>query len=145
MAGILFLAIVIAALPAFAENSIVLRTQFPTEGERIELFVQDETGGPVAGARVKATYRPGSSVEDTTSVGTTRSNGRIVWVPVAAGIVTLSATWEANDGETVSTTTNVSVKFRSTPIGGLAIMFLAGLLLVGGSAVRILRVLRSGE
>ena len=115
------------------------------EGEKTELYIQDDAGNPVAGADVSATYRPGSSVEETVSIGVTGKSGRILWFPAAAGIVTLAAAWTSAEGDTVTTSTNISVKFKSTPAGGIVIMLLAGLLLVGGSAVRILRVLRSGE
>lgn len=135
----------ISVTTASADSSIVLRNLYPVEGERTELYVQDDDGNSVSGAEVMATYRPGSSVENTTTVGTTGRSGHMTWIPSTAGIVTISATWETEAGDTVTTTANVSVKFRSTPAGGLLIMFLAGLLLVGGSAVRILRVVRSGE
>lgn len=130
---------------ASGENSIILRAQFPIEGERTELYIQDDTGGPVPGASVRATYRPGSSVEEISEIGITGKSGRVNWTPAIAGIVTLAATWSTAAGDTVTASANVSVKFRSTPAGGILIMLLAGLLLVGGSAVRILRVLRSGE
>ncbi len=130
---------------AWGESSIVLRTQYPVQGERTELYIQDDEGNPVTGAEVDVTYRPGSSVEETAAVGVTGKSGRIIWYPAAAGIVTLTASWRSEGGDTVTTSANFSVKFASTPVGGVVIMLLAGLLLVGGSVVRILRVLRSGE
>lgn len=142
---IVFIICLISVSNAYADNSIVLRTLYPVEGERTELYVQDDKGNSVFGAEITATYRPGSSVENTSPVGITGRSGRMTWIPSAAGIVTLSATWESAAGDTVTTTTNVSVRFRSTPAGGLLIMLLAGLLLVGGSAVRILSVIRSGQ
>jgi len=130
---------------ASGDGSIVLRTQYPEQGEKTELYIQDEAGNPVSGADVSATYRPGSSVEETAPIGVTGKSGRILWFPADAGIVTLRAEWTSAEGDTVTTSANISVKFGSTPAGGIVIMLLAGLLLVGGSIVRILRVLRSGE
>ena len=95
---------------------------------------------PVSGAKVAVTYRPGSSVELTEEVGTTGPGGRLVWTPTTAGIALISATWDGGE-----TSTNISVKFASVPAGGLIIMILAGLLLVGGSAVRIIRVMKSPD
>jgi hypothetical protein len=134
----------ISASTALADSSIVLRNLYPVEGERTELYIQDDEGNSVPGAEITATYRPGSSVENTSIVGSTGKSGRITWIPATAGIVTLSASWESATGDTVTTSANVSVRFSSTPAGGLIIMVLAGLLLVGGSVVRILRVVRSG-
>lgn len=128
-----------AASYGVAASSITLRTEYPTEGEAVELFVQDEAGMPVAGAEVKVTYRPGSSVEREVVVGTTGADGRARWVPESAGIASLSASW----GEEQAASTNVSVKFGSTPVGGVIIMLFAGILLVGGSVVRLLRVARA--
>jgi hypothetical protein len=89
---------------------------------------------------VSVTYRPGSSVSRTEDIGVTGEGGRVEWTPHLAGIATLNATW---DGGT--STTNVSVRFAHTPLGGVAIMLLAGLLLVGGSVVRIMRIMKAPE
>lgn len=122
-----------------AAADVVLREQYPTQGESTELFIQADDGSPVSGATVTVTYRPGSSVEATDSVGTTGPSGRLVWTPETAGIVSVRAEWAGG-----STSANVSVRFGSTPASGIIIMIAAGLLLVGGSVVRISRVLRTG-
>jgi hypothetical protein len=122
-----------------ASADVVLREKYPTEGESTELFIQADDGSPVSGAAVTATYRPGSSVEAVEEVGTTGPSGRLAWTPQTAGIVSVNAVWE--DG---STSSNISVRFASAPAGGILIMIVAGLLLVGGSIVRITRVLRTG-
>jgi hypothetical protein len=124
-----------------ASADIVLRTQHPTEGESTDIFVQGDDGAPVSDAMVTVTYRPGSSVELTDTLGTTGASGRLNWTPVTAGIAAINATW----GEESNTSVNVSVKFAGTPIGGVLIMIFAGLLLVGGSVVRIIRVMRSPD
>ena len=122
----------IVAVSAHADATIVLRQQHPVEGEAVEVFLQDGSGVGVPGADVSVTYRPGSSVEKTEVVGTTNDSGRIMWTPSTAGIASINMSW----GEE-SASINVSVRFSSAPWLGLVIMILAGLLLVGGSAVRI--------
>ena len=128
----------VSLLSSAASADVVLREKYPTEGENTELFIQADDGTPVSGAAVSVTYRPGSSVEATEAVGTTGPSGRLAWTPQTAGIVSVNAAWDGG-----STSANVSVKFGGTPAGGLLIMVLAGLLLVGGSIFRIMRVLRT--
>lgn len=141
-AGIAVWVCAVAALGVVpcAAGEITLQTSFPTQGEATSLIVQDDDGAPVSGATVTATYRPGSSVEHVSEVGTTDEGGRIDWVPEDAGIATVAAQWGEDEK---SASTNVSVRFASTPAGGLIIMIFAGLLLVGGSVVRLSRVVKS--
>jgi hypothetical protein len=80
-------------------------------------------------------------VQKTEVVGSS-SAGSVQWTPAEAGIATLTATWAADRGE-ASTTTNVSVKFSNPPFDGIIIMVVAGLLLVVGSVIRILNLLRT--
>ena len=126
------------ALAAPASGDIVLRQKYPTEGSATQVFVQSESGTPVTGAAVTVTYRPGRSVEATEEIGMSGAGGRLTWTPTTAGIAALKATWEGGEAST-----NVSVKFAGVPAGGVIIMILAGTLLVGGSIIRIMRVLRS--
>jgi hypothetical protein len=130
--------VVVSVLAGAASADVVLREKYPTEGENTELFIQADDGTPVSGAAVTVVYRPGSSVEATEAVGTTGPSGRLAWTPQTAGIASVNAVWDGGD-----TSANVSVKFGGAPAGGLIIMVLAGLLLVGGSVVRIMRVLRT--
>jgi hypothetical protein len=138
IAAMVAVAIFAGALASTAGAEIVLRQKYPTQGASTELFVQDDDGAPVSGAAVTVTYRPGSSVEASDTIGTTGTGGRIAWTPSTAGIASLQASWEGG-----SSTTNVSVRFASVPRGGVLIMILAGLLLVGGSIVRITRVIKT--
>ena len=132
------IAVGVSLLAGTVSADVVLREKYPTEGENTELFIQADDGSPVSGAAVTVTYRPGSSVEATEEVGTTGPSGRLAWTPQTAGIASVNAVWDGGD-----TSTNISVKFGGAPAGGLIIMVLAGLLLVGGSIVRITRVLRT--
>lgn len=127
---------------AFARGTIVLQTQFPVQNERTRVLVQTQAGSPLAGAKVRATYRPGSRVEATADVGTTDPGGGVDWVPQEAGIVSISAEFTGEDGGTIQLHTNVSVKFASTPLSGILIMLFAGILLIGGSVVRFTRYMR---
>jgi len=131
--------LVVGVIASAASADVVLREQYPTQGESTDLFIQGDDGAPVAGATVSVTYRPGSSVEVTDTVGTTGPSGRLAWTPQTAGVVTVNAAWDGG-----STSTNVSVRFGRAPVAGIIIMILAGLLLVGGSIVRVLRVARAG-
>ena len=130
--------VIVSLLAGAASADVVLREKYPTEGENTELFIQADDGTPVSGAAVTVVYRPGSSVEATEAVGTTGPSGRLAWTPQTAGIAAVNAVWDGGD-----TSANVSVKFGGAPAGGLIIMVFAGLLLVGGSIVRIMRVLRT--
>ena len=137
----LLTAAIVGGLAAPSSAEIILRQKYPMQGKTTEVFVQADDGAPVSGALVTVTYRPGSSVEATDTIGTTGASGRLRWTPETAGIAGINAAW-ADGG---ATSTNVSVRFSGVPLGGVVIMLLAGLLLVGGSAVRIARVLKSPD
>lgn len=79
------------------------------------------------------TYRPNSgiSVSETVPVSGTAAT----WTPSRAGVVALATA----DGAT----RNVSVRFDETPISGLLILIVAGLVLFGGAALAM-RALLSG-
>ncbi len=121
-------------------NSLTIRDQFPTRGEATSIILQDADGLPVVGALVEAVYRPGSSVSQHANLGTTGTGGSLGWTPTEAGLVTLTATWGEGTAAK-SASLNVSVRFDSVPKMGLIIMVLAGLVLVGGSAVRMRRIM----
>ncbi|UCG51830.1 MAG: hypothetical protein JSW58_16955 [Candidatus Latescibacterota bacterium] len=128
-----------------AQAEIVLDTAFPIENQTTRIHVIDEKGGAVANADIEITYRPGSAVSAVYNVGQTGNDGTYVWTPREAGIVTISATWTDADGVEQSNTFNASVKYKPTPIAGIVIMILAGIVLIGGSIERIATLLRSPE
>lgn len=80
------------------------------------------------------TYRPNSgiSVQEVVPVGGAAS---VTWTPSRAGVVALATP----DGGS----TNVSVRFDRTPVSGLLILIVAGLILFGGAALAM-RALLSG-
>lgn len=103
------------------------------EGAATSLVITRADGTPAAGAAVVATYRPGSNIPHEVALGTAGEDGRLAWTPEQAGLVTVSATAPAA-GELAEETSsvNLSVRHAGTPVGGLVIMLLAGIILYGG-------------
>ena len=141
-AVLLYAAVCFIATPATAD--VVIEHKYPVKGEATAIRVLDENGTPVSGAELEVTYRPGSSVARTEPIGRS-ATGAVEWTPQEAGIATITATWVGSDLAEASSTTNVSVKFRSPPIGGILIMIVAGLLLVVGSVIRVANLLRAPQ
>ncbi len=131
-----------AASFATAQGSIVVDREYPVKDEQVRIRITDGAGNPVQGARVEVTYRPGSRVEAVSVVGSSASDGALNWTPTETGIATISAAWTGPFDVATSTSTTVSVKFESPPVDGILIMIVAGLLLVVGSAIRVVRLIR---
>jgi hypothetical protein len=127
---------------AASQGSITLQIQFPVQNEKTRIFVQTQAGNPIVGAHVMATYRPGSRVEEESEIGITDSGGAVDWIPEEAGIVAVSAEFTGEDGDAAQLSTNVSVKFASTPLSGVLKMLLAGTHIIGGSIIRFARYIR---
>ena len=136
------LMLVCCVCPAAAD--IVVDQQYPVKGETTGIRVLDNSGVPVSGATVEVTYRPGSSVSRTQSIGSSQA-GQMQWVPEEAGIATITAKWTGPNQNEMSAATNVSVRFASPPIGGIIIMIVAGFVLVIGSIIRVAGLLRSPQ
>ncbi|MDH3215983.1 MAG: hypothetical protein OEN01_06780 [Candidatus Krumholzibacteria bacterium] len=130
---------------AAARGRLILHERFPTRGQEMRIRVEDEAQNPVGGAIVDVTYRPGSKVERVDHVGTSSSDGMITWTPTQAGIATITATWSEHDQMLRSSQASVSVKFPSPPADGILIMIVAGVLLVGGSSIRLFYMLRTQQ
>jgi hypothetical protein len=126
-------------------DSLVLDKSFPTHLEQVKVQIHDSAGLPVENAQLSVTYRPGSRVAQSDIIGKTSVDGSLNWTPAVAGIATLTATWNDRDKVEQTTSTNVSVRFRQLPLGGIFIMIAAGLILIVGSAIRMYRVIRSPE
>lgn len=127
---------------AAAGGRIDTAEKFPTVGRSTLIHVRNSLGRSVEGALISITYRPESQVEKTVSLGATNNAGIVRWTPGDAGVVTISAAWTEADSTAGAATSNISVKFASAPASGIAIMILAGLLLLGGSIIRFARLLR---
>jgi len=141
------LIVVVAFLSTFSTATAAVLMPgkaFPAVGEETPIELKQGDGAPIPGARITATYRPGSEVAVEESVGVTDSLGRVgTWKPGLPGIVTLQAAWTEGGAERTASV-NMSVRFSSTPWRGVAILAMAGVILYGGvifSQVR-LRLLR---
>ena len=145
---LLCLTAVFALLPiahnAAAAGAIILEKKFPTQKERVRIQVMDDNGSLVTGADVSVTYRPGSRVSATDSLGQTDA-GTLHWTPTDAGLATITATWQAAGQTQQSSSTTVSIRFASAPIDGLIIMIAAGLVLIVGSVIRVYKLVRAPD
>ena len=121
----LVLLAVLAAAPALAQIST--EPAAPVRGEPVTVTLAEPAD------ELLVTYRPSSgiAVEETVPV----SGGRATWTPNRAGVVLLATA----DGAT----RNVSVRFDRTPVSGLLILIVAGLVLFGGASFAM-RALLSG-
>jgi len=127
-AGAVGLVLGFAIAPVPAGAGIDTTPSIPTQGETVRVVFTDAEGAPVAGALVRAVYRPQSEVERTEEIGTTDAAGLVSWTPTGAGIVNLEAV-PAADRTAVSR--SIPVRFRGIPLTGLVILLLAGLILYG--------------
>ena len=137
----------IASLPvaAYPTGRVDTADHYPVVNDTTLIHVLDAGGNPVAGAAVTVVYRPESQVEQTDDVGITNAAGIVRWSPKDVGVVTINASWEDEAGAADGATANISVKFAAVPANGIFIMIFAGLLLLGGSAVRFWRLLRQPD
>lgn len=138
-------AVLVAPLTATAAGRIELGDEYPVIHKSTLIHVRDASGKSIEGALIDITYRPESQVEKTVTVGTTNNAGIVRWTPEDVGVVTISAAWTEEDSTAGTATSNISVKFASLPVDGIAIMIFAGLLLLGGSIIRFTRLLREGD
>jgi hypothetical protein len=115
----------------------------PLIGETVRLTVL-AGGTPLAGARVSAVYRPNSSTTSTEHLATTDAAGTVFWTPSAAGPVRLEARPpEAAEDAAPAASLAVAVRYGGFPLSGLAIMVIAGVLLLGGAAFGMTMLLRA--
>lgn len=128
-----------------AAGSIDIADRYPVVNEPTLIHVRNSYGQSVEGAVIRVTYRPESRVETTDSLGTTNDAGIVHWTPEDVGVVTISAAWMEGDSTTGAATQNISIKFASTPANGIAIMVFAGFILLGGSIIRLSRLIRESN
>ena len=139
--GSILLLIPFSGSKADEAGLINLSKRFPIQGQSTLVYVVDQDNRAIQGAKVKVTYRPESRVEKAVDLGSTDEAGMIEWIPKDAGVVVLSADWPDNPGQPLDK--RVSVRFSSLPRGGILIMIFAGLLLIGGSVMRFIRILKT--
>lgn len=147
LAGALLLALILAAPPVQAAEppAITLGAddERPVIGQTVELTVL-AGGTPLHGARVSAIYRPNSSTTSTEHLAPTDAAGTVFWTPSAAGPVNLQA-WAPSVAEDAppAVVVAVAVRYGGFPPSGLAIMLLAGALLLGGATFGLTMLLRT--
>lgn len=140
--------LVLCAILALAAVSALAATP-GDPGAGIELTIDDERpfraesvrihvsagGAPAAGAVVEAIYRPNSSTTHREPLPPADSSGTIFWTPRDAGPVTLEARLPTALESPPGATLTVAVRYPGFPPSGLAIMVLAGCLLLGGASL----------
>lgn len=133
-----FLALVLTA--AFVQNArsveITFETSVITRDVPVSIVVVDPEQSDVTGYTVTARYYPNSIAESTVPVGVTDSTGAVIWTPIHAGMVTLSA---KRDGIEVSR--SVGVRFPALPGGAVVVFFFAGIVLLGGAGWSLVRLM----
>lgn len=131
-----------AAEPAAPAVTVAADDERPRIGQTVRLTLA-AGGTPLAGARVTAVYRPNSSTTSTEELAPADDTGTVFWTPTAAGPVSLRA-WPPRGGleEAPAASLDVAVRYGGFPPSGLAIMLLAGALLVGGAAFGSIMLMR---
>lgn len=112
----------------------------PFRAESVRIHVS-AGGVPAPGAVVEAIYRPNSSTTHREPLPPADSSGTIFWTPRDAGPVTLEARLPAALESPPATTLTVAVRYQGFPPSGLAIMVLAGCLLLGGAILGMIMLL----
>lgn len=142
----LFLALTVAAAPAAGDEKITLDDKFATVGAAEAVQLTGSTD-PTA-LRLRVTYRPNSATSDETVLGAFDADGRITWTPAAPGLTVLEAVRPDGKDENgdakfkAVTKLRVATCYAETPVSGLLVMILAGILLFGGAAVSLCMALR---
>jgi len=122
--------------PAGARLQLSLPVEFPVVGtEQVVRLSGDRPAWPV---RLKVVYRPNSETKHESIVGEFGSDGTLRWRPDAPGITLLIA--ESAQGEKLCEK-RVATCFASTPVTGIGVMILAGILLFGGAAASLVLAL----
>ena len=124
------------AASAAADPVLKLAAAFPVEGKEQVVRLED-FGAPTA-IRLKIVYRPNSETQSEVIVGDFGADGTVIWRPAVPGITLLIA--ETHDGQSVCQK-RVATCFATTPISGILVMVLAGILLFGGAATSLVLAL----
>ncbi len=128
--------LVLLGLAGLLLSALPARAQF-VEGNNPLLAVgQPVTLRAEAPDTVIVTYRPGSSIADTTRL--TATTGPVTWTPTSAGIVQLSS-------PDAATRQTVSVRFETSPASGVFVLLLAGAILFGGAGFAFYRLTREED
>ena len=129
---VLLLGLVVAR-PAVSEVTVEVPTD-PVEGRPLVLTFTDN-GSPASGLEVTARSRDQAheALRKEESLGATGADGTLSWTPRQPGVAVLA--WEGG-------THNLSVLHDGVPTGAVVIGLFAGLLLLGGSVLFFVAMLR---
>ena len=116
------------AAPAGAQEIVSVTPEAPTRGEPVTVTFS----APVDSVTV--TYRPGAVTATTETF--TPGASTFTFSPEKAGVVQV-ASGDASQ--------SLSVRYVGTPIGGLIVMILAGLILFGGAGIALRTLLSDGH
>ncbi len=122
---------------ALAGVELSLDADFPEVGKDQTVALSGADGSEHLSLWV--VYSPNSETQAEEEIGPF-PGAEITWNPTRPGIATLSA--RDDDGNTVASL-NVAILFSSTPVSGVLVMFLAGVLLFGGAGLTLRSVLRT--
>ena len=126
--------------PPAAAVELSIADERPLRGEPVRLTVS-AGAVPAPGALVEAIYRPNSSTTYREPLPPADSSGTVFWTPRDAGPVTLEVRLAADLETPPATSRTVAVRYPGFPPSGLAIMLLAGVLLLGGAALGFVMLL----
>ncbi len=116
--------------------TLVVEEDYPVLGEGVNVYITGHSDPQQVTLTV--VYRPNSATTLEKAVGSFQGNGSLVWKPIAPGITTLVA--KGADGKKV-TSKNVATRYPATPVSGVIVMVLAGILLFGGAGWSLRRAL----
>lgn len=121
--------VALLAVPASAQDVASVEPAAPVRGEPVVVTFD----APTDSATV--TYRPGAVTARATTVAV--GGESFEFTPERAGVVQV----KAGDGAAKS----LSVRFVSSPLAGVVVMALAGLILFGGAALSLRALLSDGH
>ena len=116
------------ATPAGAQDIVSVEPAAPTRGEPVTVTFS----APVDSVTV--VYRPGAVTATTETF--TPNSAAFTFSPSKAGVVSVAG----GDG-----TQSLSVRYVGTPLAGLIVMVLAGLVLFGGASLALRALLSDGH
>ena len=129
-----------AAVGAEPTPSIAIAESVPTQGEAVIIVLREPVG------RLEAVYAPNSKVSRRQALEPLAKDPRSYsWTPERAGIVTLEAyplAGASAEGKPIATK-KLSVAFDGSPVAGVLIMLVAGVILFGGAFLTLRSIMHS--
>ncbi|PAP77777.1 hypothetical protein [Rubrivirga marina] len=122
------LLLLLAAAPLAAQSVLSVTPEQPTRGEPVTVTFSEPVDS------VTVTYRPGAITAHAETF--TPGTAAFEFTPTRAGVVSVAS------GDAAQ---SLSVRFVGTPVSGLVVMILAGLILFGGAALSLRALLADGH